>query len=83
METNDDENTPVELVPRASPERRSITNLGLAVLGLGDDILETARRWDSATDDERRAAAVSLSIRLGEAAEIFHDARRLVRDYGS
>lgn len=81
MERDDDDETPVELVPRASAERRSITNLGLAIRAIGDAVFEAAGGWDRATPDQRRSLAVDLSIRLGDGGDILHEARRLIRSF--
>lgn len=77
----DDDRTPVEL-RRASPERRALTNLALALAALRDDILAAASDWDGAAGDEQRVRALQLSIKLGQAGDELHEARRIVREFG-
>lgn len=81
MERDDDDETPVELVPRASAERRSITNLGLAIRAIGDAVFEAAGDWDRATPDRRRSIAVDLAIKLGQGGDLLHEARRVIMSF--
>ena len=80
-EDPDEHETPHELVPRASAERTFLANLALRVGALGSSAAEIARSWDTATPDQRRAFAVDLASKLGEAGDGLHEARQLVLSF--
>lgn len=82
---DDDEfDTPIDLNLRrpASPASRAIANLALSVGALAVDLGTSARNLDELEGAERAGFLVGLARKLGEAAEGFHEARRLIQEMG-